>query len=74
MLPDPVPDASSWSSEPIAVSPDGAARLAGLSRTRVYEALRDGSLASMKVGRRRLIRLEAMRAWLTALELARTQG
>jgi len=53
---------------PFAVSPDEGARLAGLGRTTVYAAIRSGALASLKIGRRRLIRIDVLEAWLQAHE------
>ena len=49
---------------PIAVSPDEAARLAGVGRTTLYAALAKGNLPSIKIGTRRLIRVDAVRDWL----------
>lgn len=49
---------------PIAVSPDEAARLAGIGRTTLYAALAKGDLPSIKIGTRRLIRVDAIRDWL----------
>jgi excisionase family DNA binding protein len=50
--------------EPLAVSPAEAARLAGLGRTTIYAALGSGALKSLKIGKRRLIALDALRSWL----------
>jgi excisionase family DNA binding protein len=50
--------------EPLAVSVGEAARLAGVSRTTLYQALRSGGLKSLKIGSRRLITIEALGAWL----------
>ena len=50
--------------EPLAVSPDEAALLLGLKRTKVYELLADGTLRSLKVGRRRLIPTDALREFI----------
>jgi excisionase family DNA binding protein len=55
----------------LAVSPAEAARVTGLGRTTIYAAITDGSLASLKVGRRRLVRIAALEAWLRAQEVAR---
>lgn len=41
--------------ERLAYSVDEAARLTGLSRDLLYDQMRQGNLASIKVGRRRLI-------------------
>ena len=49
---------------PIAVSPDEAARLAGIGRTTLYAALAKGDLPSIKIGTRRLVRVNAIREWL----------
>lgn len=51
---------------PIAVSPDEAARLAGIGRTSLYAALAKGDLKSIKIGTRRLIKIEAIHEWLSA--------
>ena len=55
--------------EPLAVSPAEAARLAGLVRTSIYSALGSGALKSLKIGKRRLIAVEALRAWLLSHEV-----
>lgn len=54
--------------QPIAVSPDEAARLAGIGRTTLYAALAKGDLPSIKIGTRRLIRVDAIRDWLAQNE------
>jgi excisionase family DNA binding protein len=56
--------------EPLAVSPAEAARLAGIGRTSIYAALGSGALRSLKVGKRRLIEVEALRTWLRTHEVA----
>ena len=53
---------------PIAVSPHEAARLAGVGRTTLYAALSKGDLPSIKIGTRRLIRVDAIREWLARNE------
>ena len=55
--------------QPIAVSPNEAARLAGVGRTTLYAALSSGDLKSIKIGTRRLITVDAIRAWLQQHEL-----
>jgi excisionase family DNA binding protein len=57
-------------SRPLAVSPAEGARLIGCGRTRLYELLKEGALPSFTVGRRRLIRVAAIEAWLKSLEAA----
>ncbi len=54
--------------QPIAVSPDEAARLAGIGRTTLYAALSKRELPSIKIGTRRLIRVDAIRDWLAQNE------
>ena len=54
----------------LAVAPAEAARLAGLGRTTIYEAIGAGALRSVKIGKRRLITIEALKAWLLAHEVA----
>jgi excisionase family DNA binding protein len=54
----------------LAVAPAEAARLAGVGRTTIYEAIGAGALKSVKIGKRRLITIEALRAWLLAHEVA----
>ena len=56
--------------EPLAVSPPEAARLAGLGRTTIYAALGSGALKSVEIGKRRLIAVETLPAWLFAHEVA----
>ena len=56
--------------ERLAVSVEEAAAMLGLGRTTIYVALGDGSLRSLKVGKRRLIRVEALKAWMAAHEAA----
>ena len=55
---------------PMALSPAEAARLAGVGRTTLYIALGTGELKSFKIGRRRIIRIDALEDWLKRLETA----
>ena len=59
---------SAYSTPPIAVSPDEAARLAGIGRTSLYAALTKGDLKSIKIGTRRLIKIEAIHEWLASYQ------
>ncbi|MEM9355010.1 MAG: helix-turn-helix domain-containing protein [Pseudomonadota bacterium] len=54
----------------LAVSPTDAARLAGIGRTKLYEALSSGALPSFKIETRRLVRITTLQAWLASLESA----
>ncbi len=60
--------------QPIAVSPNEAARLIGIGRTTLYAALAAGALRSAKIGKRRLITIEALRQWLAACETDQADG
>ena len=52
----------------LALSVKGCVRAAELGRTTIYEAIKNGDLKSFKVGRRRLVRVAALEAWLASLE------
>jgi excisionase family DNA binding protein len=54
------------------VSPAEAARLSGIGRTKLYQALNSGALPSFKIGSRRLIRISELDAWLGRLEADQT--
>ena len=70
--PDPVPSdddsAAAASQDPhggrLAYSVDEAARLTGLSRDLLYDEMRRGNLAYVKVGRRRLITRQHLQQFL----------
>src|SRR3954470_18806088 len=55
---------------PEAMAVPVACRVLGISRTKLYELMGDGSLPSVKIGRRRLVRLEAARNMLASMERA----
>ena len=59
--------------DPLAVSVHAATRVSGVGRTRLYEAMGSGELASCKVGKRRLILVEDLRAWLARQRHAATR-
>lgn len=46
--------------KPVAISVRTASQLSGLGRTRLYELMNAGRLASVSVGRRRLISLTSL--------------
>lgn len=50
--------------QPYALTLDNAARFSGLSRSRIYELMGAGDLKSFKVGNRRMIMLDDMKAFL----------
>lgn len=53
---------------PLALSPSEAARILGCGRTKLYELLGTGEIKSFHLGRRRLIRLSAIEAWISDRE------
>ena len=52
----------------LAVSVKEAAQIIGIGRTRLYELLNSGELPSIRIGFRRLIKIEALRDFLGRLE------
>ena len=46
--------------KPICVTPEEAARVLGIGRTFVYQLLATGKLESFKLGRRRLVPIDAI--------------
>ena len=51
-----------------ALSVGEAAARAGVSRTFLYGRISSGELPTVKAGKRRLVRVEALRRWLKGLE------
>lgn len=54
----------------LAYSPSEAAQALGISRARLYQLLDDGTIPSVKLGRRRLIRVAALQQLLDGLDEA----
>lgn len=52
---------------PIAVSIADAVRISGMGRTSLYIAIQRGSLAVKKSGRRTLVPVDSLKAWLANL-------
>lgn len=59
-----------YAAQILAVSPNEAARICSIGRTTLYAALSTGELKSVKIGTRRLITIDALRAWLKRNEQA----
>ena len=59
------PVSNTDSNERLAYSVDEAAAITGLSRDLLYDQLRTGKLAYLKVGRRRIITRQHLEAFLT---------
>lgn len=51
-----------------AISIEEAVKFTGIGRSKLYQAMASGELPSFKFGKRRLIRREAVSAWLARLE------
>lgn len=51
--------------KPITVTIADALSLSGLGRTKLYELINDGMLETVKIGRRRLIKMESLERLLT---------
>jgi excisionase family DNA binding protein len=51
-----------------ALSVHEAAARAGVSRTFIYERISSGELPSIKLGKRRLVRVKALHRWLESHE------
>lgn len=49
---------------PLSVSVEDAARIVGYSRSGVYELIAAGDLKAFKLGRRRLILMTELKAWI----------
>lgn len=49
---------------PISVGVDEAARLIGVARSMFYEMIARGDIETYKVGRRRLVRVKALEAYV----------
>ncbi|MGI8553475.1 MAG: helix-turn-helix domain-containing protein [Dehalococcoidia bacterium] len=55
---------------PIAVRPNEAARMAGISRSVLFDALGQGKLPSFKLGTSRLILVSDLQQWLVEAKAA----
>jgi excisionase family DNA binding protein len=60
--------------EPVSYHVEDIPDLSGLTRTQTYLAIKSGELQSLKVGRRRLVRREALEKFLKAREAAGQPG
>ena len=52
--------------EPLTVTVESARKALGIGNTKIYELIGDGSIATIKIGRRRLVKVESLRAMLEA--------
>ncbi|UZE10529.1 helix-turn-helix domain-containing protein [Pseudomonas sp. B21-053] len=58
---------------PLSVSVEDAARIVGYSRSGVYELIASGDLKAFKLGRRRLILMTELKAWIERAAKAGTR-
>lgn len=56
------------STQVLTTSVSDIARQLGLSERTIHRLIRSGEIASFKIGRRRLIPVERVRAWLSGME------
>jgi len=56
----------------VLLTPEEAAQALSIGRSKVYELLRAGALASVRIGASRRIPVEAVRAYVTALAVDST--
>lgn len=61
-----VPDAGTRSALPLTVSVNEAIAMIGIGRTRLYELIASGDIKTVKIGRRRLVQVESLRAIASA--------
>jgi excisionase family DNA binding protein len=55
---------------PLNISRDEAIKLVGIGRTKFNELVHAGDIKVVRIGRRVLVPLEPLRAWLKSLEVA----
>jgi excisionase family DNA binding protein len=52
--------------EPLALAIPEAARISGIGRSKIYEEVNKGHLRLVKIGRRSVILMDDLRAWLAS--------
>lgn len=58
---------------PLAVGPEAAALMTGQSRSAIYQAVAAGELIAFKAGKRRLILLKELEAWINRVAKENTR-
>jgi hypothetical protein len=53
----------------IAVGPDEASQITGVSRTRIFQEIRDGALTARKAGKSTIIEIDELRRWVRSLPM-----
>jgi excisionase family DNA binding protein len=59
---------------PITVTIPEAVKASGMSRTRLYDALKNGKISARKAGRRTLISFSDLQAYLASLPAYRSEA
>jgi len=60
-------------STPLAVGPEIAALMTGLSRSAIYQAIAAGELIAFKAGKRRLMLVKELEAWINRVAKENTR-
>lgn len=50
--------------QPLSISVEKAAGIMGIGKTKLYQLIKDNTIRSVFIGRRRLIRVDSVRAFL----------
>jgi hypothetical protein len=53
----------------LGLNPDEAAVAAGVSRTRIFEAIRDGALTARKTGKATIVETDELARWIRSLPI-----
>jgi excisionase family DNA binding protein len=61
------PNVTARSIPRLGLNPDEAATATGVSRTRIFEAIRDGTLTARKAGKATVIEIEELQRWVQSL-------
>jgi hypothetical protein len=56
---------------PIAVAIENAPQVVGVSRTRIFEAIRNSELSARKAGRSTIIEIDELKRWVKSLPFKR---
>lgn len=56
---------------PIAVAIENAPQIVGVSRTRIFEAIRNSELSARKAGRSTIIEIDELKRWVKSLPFKR---
>jgi hypothetical protein len=54
---------------PIAVAIENAPQIVGVSRTRIFEAIRNSELSARKAGRSTIIEIDELKRWVKSLPI-----